>query len=62
MKSFQYRVGDDVYANYSWDVKPHMTGFEMTDVAILNQNVTNNVNPKCCVCISPTSWYFVVDK
>ena len=43
-----------------WDVKLHMTGFEKPDVSILNQNVTNNLNPKCCVCIlssSGISWF-----
>jgi len=37
-----------------------MTGFEKPDVSILNQNVTNNVNPKYCVCIlssSGISWF-----
>jgi len=30
-------------------------GFDQPDVSILNQNITNSENPKCCVCISSSS-------
>jgi len=39
-------------------------GFDQPDVSILNQNITNSENPKCCVCISSSSgiWWLPNDQ
>jgi len=39
-------------------------GFEQPDVSMLKQNIANNVNPKCCVCISSSSgiWWLPNDQ
>jgi len=39
-------------------------GFEIQDISMLKQNFTNNVNLKCCVCISSSSgiWWLPNDQ
>ena len=45
-----------MYTNYPWDVKPHITGSEKTDVSIMSQNVSNNFLYLVII------WYLVVPK